>query len=317
MCLSSLNYLLRVKNYLSDILILTAKLTRYINMTQATVNITMRELSSLSQGQLGSDGDGVKLTRFIGNNVLNMLDPFLLLDLFESDQPNDYIGGFPEHPHRGFETVTYMLAGRMRHKDSAGNEGVISANGVQWMTAGKGIVHSEMPEQESGLLKGFQLWVNLPKTHKMTEPVYQEFPADKLAMEYGDDGSEIRIIAGVTNKGTVGPVINNHVKPTYMDVHLPAGTIFEQTLPIDDNAFIFVIKGSISVGSTGKNLPQNHLGLLSKGDLVSITASSEMSQFLLISGKPLNEAVARGGPFVMNTEAEVMQAFSDFRNNKF
>jgi len=278
---------------------------------------TSRVLNSISQGQLGSDGDGVKLTRLIGNQDLNMLDPFLLLDLFESDQSNDYIGGFPDHPHRGFETVTYMLAGRMRHKDNAGNEGVISANGVQWMTAGKGIVHSEMPEQESGLLKGFQLWVNLPKTHKMTEPAYQEFPADKLAMEYNDDGSEIRVISGTTNKGTTGPVINTLVTPTYMDVHLPAGTIFEQTLPMNDNAFIFVIEGTVLVGNSSQELQQNHLGILSKGDAVTITASSENNNFLLISGKPLNEDVARGGPFVMNTKAEVMQAFDDFQNNKF
>lgn len=286
-------------------------------MSQFTEKNTIRELASISQGQLGSDGDGVKLTRLIGNQELNMLDPFLLLDLFESDQPNDYIGGFPNHPHRGFETVTYMLEGKMRHKDSAGNEGVISANGVQWMTAGKGIVHSEMPEQESGLLKGFQLWVNLPKTHKMTEPAYQEFSADKLTIEHGDDGSEIRIISGTTNKGTVGPVINTHVKPTYMDVHLLAGNRFEQTLPMADNAFIFVIEGSVSVGNTGQQLEQNHLGILSKGDVVTITGFSERNNFLLISGKPLNEAVARGGPFVMNTKAEVMQAFSDFQNNKF
>ncbi len=286
-------------------------------MNQVTEKQSIRELSSLSHGHRGSDGDGVNLTRLIGNKDLNMLDPFLLLDLFESDQPNDYIGGFPEHPHRGFETVTYMLAGKMRHKDNAGNEGVISANGVQWMTAGKGIVHSEMPEQESGLLKGFQLWVNLPKTHKMTEPAYQEFPANELAMEYRDDGSEIGVISGTTNKGTVGPVINTHVNPTYMDVQLPAGAIFEQTLPEYDNAFVFVIEGSISVGSTGKNIKKNNLGLLSQGDLVSITASSGMGQFLLISGKPLNEAVARGGPFVMNTKAEVMQAFNDFQSNKF
>ena len=286
-------------------------------MNQVTEKHSIRELSSLSHGHRGSDGDGVNLTRLIGNKDLNMLDPFLLLDLFESDQPNDYIGGFPEHPHRGFETVTYMLAGKMRHKDNAGNEGVISANGVQWMTAGKGIVHSEMPEQESGLLKGFQLWVNLPKTHKMTEPAYQEFHANELAMEYRDDGSEVRVISGTTNRGTVGPVINTHVKPTYMDVQLPAGAIFEQTLPEYDNAFVFVIEGSISVGSTGKNIKKNNLGLLSQGDLVSITASSGMGQFLLISGKPLNEAVARGGPFVMNTKAEVMQAFNDFQSNKF
>jgi redox-sensitive bicupin YhaK (pirin superfamily) len=246
-----------------------------------------------------------------------MLDPFLLLDLFESNQASDYIGGFPDHPHRGFETVTYMLAGKMRHKDSAGNEGVISANGVQWMTAGKGVVHSEMPEQESGLLKGFQLWVNLPKTHKMIEPAYQEFPENELAMEYGDDGSEIRVISGTTNKGTTGPVINTHVKPTYMDVNLPAGTIFEQALPMKDNAFIFVIDGSVSVGNSDQQLRQNQLGILSKGDTVIVTSSSENSIFLLISGKPLNEKVARGGPFVMNTKAEVMQAFHDFQNNKF
>ena len=249
---------------------------------QITATNTIRELTNISQGQAASDGDGVKLTRLIGNQQLNMLDPFLLLDLFESDQPNDYIGGFPSHPHRGFETVTYMLAGKMRHKDNAGNEGVISANGVQWMTAGKGIVHSEMPEQESGLLKGFQLWVNLPKTHKMTEPAYQEFPADKLAMEYGDDGSEIRVISGTTNKGTIGPVINTHVKPTYMDVQLPAGTRFEQSLPMADNAFIFVIEGSISVGklsvgnlsveSKEKQLNKNQLGILSQGDLVTISS---------------------------------------------
>lgn len=291
-------------------------------MAQPTEHTIIRELSSISQGEAGSDGDGVKLTRLIGNRDLNMLDPFLLLDLFESDEPNDYIGGFPEHPHRGFETVTYMLAGRMRHKDSAGNEGVIAANGVQWMTAGKGIVHSEMPEQESGLLKGLQLWVNLPKTHKMTEPAYQEFPANKLAMEYGDDGSEIRVVSGVTNKGTVGPVINNHVKPTYMDVTLPAGATFEQGLPNDDNAFVFVIEGTVVIGDAlagkvGQELSQNNLGILSKGNLVTITASTKNANFLLISGSPLNESVARGGSFVMNTKAEVLQAFRDFQQNKF
>lgn len=286
-------------------------------MTTTAEDEVIRELSATYQGEFGVDGDGVKLTRLIGNKTLNMLDPFLLLDSFESDEPNDYIGGFPEHPHRGFETVTYMLAGRMRHKDSAGNKGVISANGVQWMTAGRGIVHSEMPEQESGLLKGFQLWVNLPKTHKMTAPTYQEFPADKLAVEYGNDGSEIRVISGTTNKGTVGPVINNHVKPTYMDVNLPAESTFKQTLPKDDNTFVFVIKGAIKIGCAGQKLHQNHLGILSRGDLVAITALTKDTNFLLISGNPLNEEVARGGPFVMNTKAEVLQAFRDFQKNKF
>ena len=276
-----------------------------------------RELIKVSQGQLGSDGNGVKLTRFIGEQSLNMLDPFLLLDLFESDQPNDYIGGFPDHPHRGIETVTYMLAGKMRHKDNTGNEGIISANGVQWMTAGKGIIHSEMPEQESGLLKGFQLWINLPKTHKMTEPAYQEFSKSELALEHDDDGRKISVIAGTTNNGTTGPVINKHVSPTYIDVQLLAGTHFEQALPFDDNAFIFVIEGHVAIGAAENVLEKNQLGILSKGKQVTVASTDTNSHFLLVSATPLNEAVARGGPFVMNTQAEVRQAFHDFQHNKF
>ena len=290
-------------------------------MQQNNHENSIRELTNISQGQRASDGDGVQLTRLIGSQQIDMLDPFLLLDHFESDQPNDYMGGFPNHPHRGFETVTYMLAGKMRHKDNAGNEGVIAANGVQWMTAGRGIIHSEMPEQESGLLKGFQLWVNLPKSHKMTAPAYQEFSAAQLPIEYADDGSEIRVIAGTTDKGLTGPGINTHVTPTYMDVHLPAGASFNQSLAITDNAFIYVIKGSIAVGNKGNLLSENQLGILSAGDKVTVstnnTSPSEESDFLLISGKPLHEAVARGGPFVMNTEAEVLQAYQDYQNNKF
>lgn len=290
-------------------------------MSQNIQTNSIRELTTISTGQRASDGDGVKLTRLVGNQAIDMLDPFLLLDHFESDQANDYIGGFPNHPHRGFETVTYMLAGKMRHKDNVGNEGVISANGVQWMTAGRGIVHSEMPEQESGLLKGFQLWVNLPKIHKMTAPAYQEFAAEQLPIEYAADGSHIRVIAGTTDQGLMGPVINTHVKPTYMDVHLLPGAHFKQTLAATDNAFIFVIKGSIEVGSTGSMLTQNQLGILSHGDTVKVSSNTksapEGSNFLLISGQPLNEAVARGGPFVMNTQAELLQAYQDYQNNKF
>ncbi len=280
------------------------------------MNEQVRELTSITSGLPTTDGDGVKMTRLIGTPELNMLDPFLLLDAFESDQPQDYIGGFPSHPHRGFETVTYLLAGRMRHKDSAGHEGVIEAGGVQWMTAAKGIVHSEMPEQENGLLQGFQLWLNLPKSEKMNDPAYQEFSVNDIPVDRLENGSEIRVISGQTNQGTKGPVINNYVNPIYMDITLPAGQQFEQTLNSSDNAFIYVIEGLLSVGELQKTITNREMGILGNGDQVSVTAK-ETSRFLLIAAQPLNEPVARGGPFVMNTKAEVLQAFEDFQNNRF
>ncbi|MFB3100661.1 MAG: pirin family protein [Gammaproteobacteria bacterium] len=280
------------------------------------MNEQVRELTSITSGLPTTDGDGVKMTRLIGTPELNMLDPFLLLDAFESDQPEDYIGGFPSHPHRGFETVTYLLAGRMRHKDSAGHEGVIEAGGVQWMTAAKGIVHSEMPEQENGLLQGFQLWLNLPKSEKMNDPAYQEFSVNDIPVDRLENGSEIRVISGQTNQGTKGPVINNYVNPIYMDITLPAGQQFEQTLNSSDNAFIYIIEGLLSVGELQKTITNREMGILGDGDQVSVTAK-ETSRFLLIAAQPLNEPVARGGPFVMNTKAEVLQAFEDFQNNRF
>ena len=278
--------------------------------------LTEREVLQLSRGERATDGAGVKLTRIIGTPQLNMLDPFLLLDAFESDQPDDYIGGFPSHPHRGFETVTYLFAGQMRHQDSAGNEGVIKPGGVQWMTAGKGIVHSEMPEQVDGLLMGFQLWVNLPRSAKMSEPGYQEFPADKVALEQWSTGTRVRVIAGRTNNGIEGPVKNDYVSPTYLDVQLKAGDRFEQALANTHNAFLYQVDGDIGVGRQGKSVGERTLAVLDSGDQVSITANKD-SRFLLIAGQPLNEPVARGGPFVMNSKAEVLQAFEDFRNNRF
>jgi redox-sensitive bicupin YhaK (pirin superfamily) len=275
-----------------------------------------REVVALSKGQRAMDGAGVKLTRIIGTHELDMLDPFLLLDAFESDNPDDYIGGFPSHPHRGFETVTYLFAGQMRHKDSAGNEGVIKPGGVQWMTAGSGIVHSEMPEQVDGLLMGFQLWVNLPSKAKMSEPGYQEFPADEVALEEWASGTRVRVIAGRTNKGTEGPVKNEYVTPTYMDVQLAAGDCFEQALSATDNAFLYQVDGEISVGREGRNVGDRTLAILGAGDQVRVLANTD-SRFLLVAGEPLNEPVARGGPFVMNTRAEVLQAFDDFQNNRF
>ena len=276
----------------------------------------VRELRSVIQGQKAMDGDGVHLTRIIGTPQLNILDPFLLLDAFESDQPQDYIGGFPSHPHRGFETVTYLLAGRMRHKDSAGHEGVIEPGGVQWMTAGKGIVHSEMPEQENGLLMGFQLWVNLPASAKMIDPAYQEFPANKTALERWDSGSQLRIIAGVSNRGTEGPVKNQYITPTYMDVELKAEDSFYQQLPTEHTAFIYVIEGALEAGNNKDSVKAGTLAVLSEGAQVKVKASMD-SRFLLVAGKPLKEPVARGGPFVMNTKAEILQAFEDFQNNRF
>ncbi len=275
------------------------------------MNTKIRELKTLTLGVPTSDGDGVKITRFIGTSELNMLDPFLLFDAFESDQAQDYIGGFPDHPHRGFETVTYLLAGRMRHKDNAGHEGVIEAGGVQWMTAGKGIVHSEIPEQENGLLQGFQLWINLPASKKMQEPAYQEFPANEIVIDRLDNGTEIRVISGITNNGVSGPVTNNTVNPIYLDVFLPEGQVFEQTINEDDNIFIFVIEGALSVGNAMRKINRHQMGVLEEGDQVLVTAN-EYARFLLVAAHPLNEPVARGGPFVMNTKAEVLQAFDDY-----
>lgn len=276
-----------------------------------------REIIRTTAGIPATDGDGVRMTRIIGSPELDMLDPFLLLDCFESDQPQDYIGGFPSHPHRGFETVTYLLAGRMRHKDNAGNEGVIEPGGVQWMTAGRGIVHSEMPEQEDGLLRGFQLWVNLPARAKMSKPGYQEFSPSDTPLERRDDGTEVRVIAGRTGAGTEGAVRNEYVRPTYLDVTLPAGQAFEQPLPHDHHAFLFVVEGDLEVGDGAHPLGRRLLGILGPGERIAVRAGAEGARFLLVAAAPLNEPVARGGPFVMNTRQEILQAFDDYRHNRF
>ncbi|WP_299876592.1 pirin family protein [uncultured Cocleimonas sp.] len=286
-------------------------------MTIASNKNSVKELVSSSVGFKTSDGDGVSMTRLIGTAELNMVDPFLLLDAFGSDEPNDYIGGFPPHPHRGFETVTYLLEGKMRHKDNAGNEGVIESGGVQWMTAGKGIMHSEMPEQENGLLQGFQLWVNLPAANKMTDPAYQEFSASEVPLESWDNGTEIRVVAGTTEKGTTGPVKNDYVSPLFMDVSLATSDPFEQTVNAQDNTFIYVIDGDVEIGTQQQILSAKTLGILNAGEQVLVKAKTDTARFLIVSALPLNEKVARGGPFVMNTQDEVRQAFDDFRNNRF
>ena len=277
----------------------------------------VKELHSVSAGLQTSDGDGVNMTRLIGTHELSYVDPFLLLDAFGSDDANDYIGGFPSHPHRGFETVTYLLNGKMRHKDNAGNEGVIEAGGVQWMTAGKGIVHSEMPEQENGLLSGFQLWVNLPAASKMTEPKYQEFSANEIPVERWDNGTEIKVISGKTQQGTEGPVKNVYVNPLFLDVSLPLNRTFEQEMTFEENTLIYIIRGSVSIANNEQKISEKNIGILEQGSLLSVTSLEENARFLVISATPLNEPVARGGPFVMNTEEQVRQAFSDYRSNRF
>lgn len=276
----------------------------------------LRQVRKVLKGMPTSDGAGVQLTRIIGTPYLEMLDPFLLLDAFGSDKPQDYIAGFPPHPHRGFETVTYMLAGKMRHKDSAGNEGVIENGGVQWMTAGKGIIHSEMPEQEDGLLAGFQLWVNLPAAHKMTPPKYQEINDAGIPLENRDKYTQIKVIAGQTSQGTQGVIDNSFVEPVYWDIQLTDNHQFTDTIPQGHNAFIYVIEGELQVGENTEIVKQGHLAVLEDGTGISIQALQE-SRFILIAGKPLNEPIARQGPFVMNSREELNQAFIDYQSGNF
>ena len=278
---------------------------------------TPRELEQVVSGVPSFDGDGVKLTRFIGTPDLNMVDPFLLLDWFESDHASGPIGGFPSHPHRGFQTVTYMLAGRMRHKDNAAHESVIEPGGVQWMNAGRGIIHSEMPEREEGRMSGFQLWVNLPAADKMSAPSYQEFAAAELPTERLQPGIGVKVIAGTTDRGTTGPVQIPATEPLYFDVDLDANAAFTQRIPEGHGCFIYVIDGIVSVGTDGRKLSQEHLGVLGSGDKIEISNGGTSSRFLLIAGRQLKEPVARGGPFVMNTEHEVRQAFQDYRSGRF
>ncbi|VAW18722.1 Pirin [hydrothermal vent metagenome] len=276
-----------------------------------------REVAQTLSGVGTSDGNGVKLTRFIGSRDLNMLDPFLLLDLFQSDEASDYIGGFPSHPHRGFQTVTYMLAGRMRHKDNAGHEGVIEPGGVQWMNAGRGVIHSEMPEQESGLLSGFQLWVNLPAADKMSPPTYQEFAAADIPVESRAPGVGVKVIAGRTDFGTVGPVEIPATDPRYFDVDLEAGAVFSQNIPQGHNGFIHVIGGGVVVGGEAAELTEGTLGVLGPGDRVQVLGGEMSSRFLLVAGRELDEPVARGGPFVMTTRQQIIEAFEDYRAGRF
>jgi len=275
----------------------------------------VRCLVRVHAGVPTTDGAGVQLTRMVGTPSLPDIDPFLMLDQIRSGSREDWIAGFPNHPHRGFETVTIMLAGRMRHGDNQGHSGVIEAGGVQWMTAGRGIVHSEIPEQQDGLLWGFQLWVNLPAAMKMTPPRYQEFAADQVPTEVRE-GSEVRVIAGTTSTGITGPARSAATDPLLLDVRVEAGASFVEYLPEDHNAFLAVYAGSLRGADPHGQLLEVHdpnLALLGAGSRIAVQAGAAGARFLVAAGRPLREPVVRHGPFVMNTEAEIRQAVDDFR----
>ena len=270
------------------------------------------------RGMPASDGAGVKLTRVIGSPQLPDLDPFLLLDEFGTDRPEDYLAGFPEHPHRGFETVTYMLDGRMRHKDNHGNEGVLVPGSVQWMTAGRGLVHSEMPEQEEGRMRGFQLWVNLPGREKMTAPRYQEFAPDRIPQVEPAPGVSVKVIAGEVD-GVVGPIAQPATEPLYLDIALQPGASWGYTLPAGHSVFAYGYEGEVAVGEgdDARALPGQTLAVLGGGDRLALRAGDTGARLILVAGRPLREPVARHGPFVMNTRQELMQAFVDFQEGRF
>ena len=275
-----------------------------------------RGVERLVQGQDTQDGAGVRLTRVLSHDLQKRLDPFLMLDAFGSDNPGDYIAGFPNHPHRGFETVTYMIAGRMRHKDSGGHEGLLQNGGVQWMTAGRGLVHSEMPEQEEGVMEGFQLWLNLPAKNKLCEPWYQDIQSEQVPEVATEHGVLVRVIAGQSH-GIHGAIQREHTEPLYLDLHFPNtdSAVFEQALPATHNAFVYVYRGSLEVvqGDNTSVVPMKRMAILSNEGEGLVLRAKANTRAIVIAGNPLNEPIAQYGPFVMNTREQLMQAVDDFR----
>lgn len=287
-----------------------------------TTTIASRTLQRVIEGIATSDGAGVKLRRSLGQGQGARLDPFLMLDEFSSDNPGDYIAGFPPHPHRGFETVTYMLDGHMRHEDHLGNVGELKSGGVQWMSAGRGIVHSEMPQQEEGRMRGFQLWINLPAREKMKPAGYRDIQPAEIPVVALPGGGSAKVIAGAVEAGgevTRGPIQGLSTAPLYIDVQLPPGVTFTQTLDAGHNAFVYAYEGSVRIGhdDAARRLKSQSAGFLSPGDQVEISAEEAGARFLLLAGRPLGEPVVQYGPFVMNTVEEIEQAISDFQSGKF
>ena len=273
------------------------------------MNSRIRTLQQRITAQETSDGDGVRMYRIAGRQLNEILDPFLLLDEFRSDDSADYIGGFPSHPHRGFETVTYMLAGKMRHRDHMGNEGLLADGDVQWMTAGRGVIHSEMPEQTDGLLHGFQLWLNLPASDKMKAAHYQDYRSSDLPVVELEGGSKIVLVAGQINEpvAATGPVKGVVTEPIYFDLDLKAGEQWSHAVPDDHTVLLYVYQGSTS------ELSHREMGVYSDGNTVSITAGKDGVKAILLAARPLHEPVRQYGPFVMNTDDEIKQAIEDYR----
>ena len=271
-----------------------------------------RTIERIVTGVPTSDGAGVKLTRVLTQDLQQRLDPFLMLDNFRSDDPDDYLAGFPDHPHRGFETVTYMIAGRMRHRDSAGHEGLLQNGGVQWMTAGRGVIHSEMPEQEDGVMEGFQLWLNLPARRKMIPAWYRDIPSSDIPGYVTADGVKVRVIAGMSN-GVAGAMTREDTEPLYLDIDLPANSLFSTALPAAHNAFVYVYRGELTIGGT--LLGESRMAILAntpQADGVLLIASGP-AKAILVAGKPLLEPIVQHGPFVMNTKEEIYKALTDLR----
>lgn len=284
------------------------------------MTVNWRNVAAVTEGRETSDGAGVRLKRIIGQPELDYLDPFLMLDAFGSNEATDYIAGFPSHPHRGIETVTYMLAGRMRHEDDSGNAGVLGPGGAQWMTAGRGIIHSEMPEQEEGEMRGFQLWVNLPRKNKMCPPHYQNIEPEEIPEITREGGVKAKLIAGKLD-GVEGPVRGIEADPQYMDIQIPAGAITDQEIAPDHNAFVYIFGGEAEVGASeskaGKLIRDGELAVLGAGNAVRIRAGDNGARLILVAGRPLNEPVFKYGPFVMNSKEEIVQAIHDYQNGAF
>jgi quercetin 2,3-dioxygenase len=292
---------------------MTTTITKPLQSESVT---TSRAVEQLVTGQATSDGAGVKLTRVLTQTFQRRLDPFLMLDAFGTDNPDDYIGGFPDHPHRGFETVTYMIAGQMRHRDSYGHEGLLKNGGVQWMTAGSGIVHSELPEQADGRMEGFQLWLNLRSKDKMRAPWYRDIQSAEIPEFTTPDGVTARVIAG-SSHGVPGAMVREVTEPLYLDLHLADAASFAQSLPARCNAFVYVYRGALEIGET--RVPAQRMAILKNSadsDGVVMRAP-EPTRALLIAGVPLDEPIAQHGPFVMNTRDELTQAVQDYQAGKF
>ena len=280
----------------------------------------IRNIQTVIPGIATSDGAGVKLRRSLGGQQQVRLDPFLMLDEFSSNDPNDYVAGFPAHPHRGFETVTYMLEGHMLHEDHLGNQGHLKTGGVQWMTAGRGIIHSEMPQQVSGAMRGFQLWINLPANEKMKAAGYLDIQEENIPKISLANGGTVKVIAGaLENEGEsiAGPIQGITTNPLFLDVHLPPNTEFEHRIPKDLNAFIYVYEGGLEVGGPMRAVPKQAAIVLGDGDRLKTKAGNLGAQFIVLAAKPLHEPIVQYGPFVMNTRAEIEQAIDDYQNNRF